>query len=161
LRGPVQELDLGSDDEDDEPRFVPSKQKKSKQSERPLKIIPTSSSDSSDSEASGECDDDGPTTMANMEARSRALDAKAAAAADLDAEELQDAAITEEDDDDVDTDGAENENGDIDVEPFHLPTAEERENEKNGGTDIHVVQRRMRECVRVLGKFKRLAEKGR
>ena len=158
----MQELDLGSDDDDDEPRLVSSKRKKSKQNERPLKIIPTGSDDSSDFEASDEYDEDGLTTMANMEARSRALDAKAAAEAELDAEELQEAVITEEgDDDDIDMDGAEDADGDIDAKPFHLPTAAERDDEKTGGPDVHVVQRRMRECVRVLGKFKRLAEKGR
>ncbi|KAF8894554.1 NOL1/NOP2/sun family-domain-containing protein [Infundibulicybe gibba] len=156
LRGPVQELDLGSD-EDDEPQLMPSKQKKSKQSERPHKIIPTASDGSDDSDDS---DEDGPTTMANMEARSRALDAKNAAEAELDVEEAQDGADSEEED--YEMDGPEDEGGDIDAEPFHLPTAAEREEEKsNGGPDVHVVQRRMRECVRVLGKFKRLAEQGR
>ncbi|KIK59768.1 hypothetical protein GYMLUDRAFT_169299 [Collybiopsis luxurians FD-317 M1] len=49
-----------------------------------------------------------------------------------------------------------------DGEPFRLPTAEEKEAESNaGGPDVHVVQRRMRQCVRVLGRFAKLAEKGR
>jgi ribosomal RNA methyltransferase Nop2 len=99
--------------------------------------------------------------MANMEARSRALDAKAALEANLDVEEIQLAALQgqdEEDDDDVDMDGEIDDDG----ETFHLPTAEEREEErKSGGPDIHVVQRRMRECVRALGNFKKLAAKGR
>ena len=52
---------------------------------------------------------------------------------------------------------------DEDGEPFHLPTAQEREEEKKrpGGTDLVVIQKRMRECVRALGKFKTLAAKGR
>ncbi|KII89210.1 hypothetical protein PLICRDRAFT_110140 [Plicaturopsis crispa FD-325 SS-3] len=50
------------------------------------------------------------------------------------------------------------EEGDI----FVLPTTEEREAEKKaGGPDVNVVQRRMRECVRILGNFRRLAAKGR
>ncbi|KAF8557248.1 NOL1/NOP2/sun family RNA met [Imleria badia] len=46
-------------------------------------------------------------------------------------------------------------------EPFRLPTAEEREEEKKGVSDVQVVQRRMRHCVRVLRNFKKLAEKDR
>lgn len=157
LRGPVQEFDFGSDDEEPEP--LPSKHKKSKQSERPLKIIPTGSDDSSSSDDE---EDDEPITMANMEARSRALDAKTAAEAELDLEELQEAAVSDEDDDDVDMDGEADADGEMNAEPFHLPTAAERDEEKKtGGPDLHIVQRRMRECVRVLGKFKRLAAEGR
>lgn len=157
LRGPVQEFQFSDDDEEDEP-VLPSKAKKSKQSERPTKIIPTGSDKSSDSDEE-ESDEDSPTTMANMEARSRALDAKAAAEAELDAEELQQAAFDEGDDDlDMDDDVDE-----VDEEDkFHLPTAAERlEEKKSGGPDVHLVQRRMRECVRVLGRFKKLAEPGR
>jgi hypothetical protein len=157
LQGSVEELDLGSD----EPELVPSKHKKSKQHAKPARIIPTgsyaSSSDSSDSEG----DDDGHTTMANMEARSRALDAKAAREADLDAEEMQLAALGNQEDEgsDVDMDG---EIDDDDDDAFQLPTTEEREQEKKaGGPDVHIVQRRMRECARVLGNFKKLAAKGR
>lgn len=101
--------------------------------------------------------------MANMEARSRALDAKAAREAELDAEEMQNAAQEGEDEDDfADADEAMvGEEGEVDGE-FHLPTAEEREEEKKtGGPDVHTVQRRMRECVRVLGNFTKLAAKGR
>lgn len=97
--------------------------------------------------------------MANMEARSRALDAKATAEAELDEKEFQG---INEDQDDLDVNNAVDENGDIDAEPFHLPTVAERETEKqNGGPDIRLVQRRMRECVKVLDNFKRLAEKDR
>ncbi|KAI0636833.1 NOL1/NOP2/sun family-domain-containing protein [Trametes polyzona] len=165
LRGPAQELDLGSDD-DDEPE-LPTKGKKSKQHERPLKIIPTVS-DASSSEEDEDDDEDGPITMKNMEARSRALDAKAAREAELDAEELRRAALAGEmsdddladvDDVDMDEEGEGNEEGE---EGFILPTAEELEEEKKrGGPDVHTVQRRMRECVRVLGNFKRYAAKGR
>lgn len=153
----MQEFDFGSDDEDDEAALVSSKRKKSKQSERPLKIIPTGSDDSDEDDS-----DNGHVTMANMEARSRVLDAKAAAEARLDEEEYQEAAVSDEEDDDVDMDGPEDGDGEMDAEPFHLPTTAEGEEEKaNGGPDVHIVQRRMRECVRILGKFKRLAEKGR
>lgn len=156
LRGSVQELDLGSDDdEEEEEEAAPArlKGKRSKQQERPSKIIPTGS-DASDSDEDE--DEDGPITMKNMEARSRAMDAKAAREAELDAEEMRRAEMASDDDlaeDDMDEDeeeGAE--------EPFVLPTAEEREEEKKlGGPQLHVVQRRMRECVRVLGNFRKRA----
>lgn len=159
LQGPVEELDLGSDEDDDEPQFLQPKHKKSKQHAKPAKIIPTGSDASSaDSEESE--DDDGPITMGNMEARSRALDAKAAIEADLDAEEMQLAALGDQNDDeeDIDMDGEIDDDGEV----FQLPTSEEREEEKKaGGPDVHVVQRRMRECVRVLGNFKKMAAKGR
>ncbi|KAI9065140.1 NOL1/NOP2/sun family putative RNA met [Trametes sanguinea] len=166
FRGPVQELDLGSDDED-EPE-LPIKGKKSKQHERPLKIIPTGSDASSDDSDEDDEDEDGPITIKNMEARSRALDAKAAREAELDAEELRQAELAgaQSDDDladldDVDMD-EEGEGNEEDDEGFVLPTAEELEEEKKrGGPDVHTVQRRMRECVRVLGNFKRYAAKGR
>ncbi|KAI0647188.1 NOL1/NOP2/sun family RNA met [Trametes meyenii] len=162
LGGPAQELDLGSDD--DEPE-LPTKGKKSKQHERPLKIIPTGSDASSDE---SDEDEDGPITMKNMEARSRALDARAAREAELDAEELRQAALAGEmsdddfadvDDVDMDEQGEGVEEGE---EAFELPSAEELEEEKKrGGPDVHTVQRRMRECVRVLGNFRRFAAKGR
>ncbi|KAH9842678.1 NOL1/NOP2/sun family RNA met [Rhodofomes roseus] len=162
LRGPAQELDLGSDDEELEIAPSKSKGKKSKQHERPAKIIPTASDESSDDED----DEDGPTTMANMEARSRALDAQAAREAELDIEEMQNAAQAGEDDDEF-ADADEEEDEEMggegeDVEGFHLPTAEEREDEKkSGGPDVHTVQRRMRECVRVLSNHKKRAAPGR
>jgi ribosomal RNA methyltransferase Nop2 len=134
LQGPVEELDLGSNDEDnDEPLLIPSKHTKSKQLAKPAKIIPTGSSDSEDPEG----DDDGPTTMANMEARSRALDAKAALEASLDMEEMQLAALQgqdEGDDDDVDMDGQIDDDG----EAFHLPTAEERGKNANLGDRMYM-----------------------
>lgn len=154
LRGTVQKFDFDTEDEEEPPL---SKQRKSKQSERPSKIIPTASDASDDSDEDSE-DENGRVTMANMEARSRALDAKAAAEAELDEEELREAAASDEED----IDGESDAEGEIDAEPFHLPTASEREVEKqSGGPDVHVIQRRMRECARVLGKFKRLAEKNR
>ncbi|KAF8831426.1 hypothetical protein HHX47_DHR1000687 [Lentinula edodes] len=157
LRGPAQAFDFGSDAEDDEPEVIIGKFKKSKQSERPAKIIPTAS-DNSDS--SDQSDEEERITMANMAARSKALDEQAAAEDALDVEEMQQAAFNEEDDDDdLDMDEDEEE---TDGEPFRLPTREENEAEsKAGGPDVHVVQRRMRECVRVLGRFKKLAEKSR
>ncbi|KAF9069909.1 NOL1/NOP2/sun family-domain-containing protein [Rhodocollybia butyracea] len=97
--------------------------------------------------------------MANIAARSKALDEKAQAEAALDVEEMQQAAYNEEDDEeDFDMDIEDEE---ADGEPFCLPTAEEKEAESSaGGPDVHVVQRRMRECVRVLGKFKKTSGKG-
>ena len=166
MNRPVQELELGSDD--DEPELpVKLKGKKSKQQERPLKIIPTASDDSSDDSDEYEEDEDGPITIKNMEARSRALDARAAREAELDAEEMREAALAgEASDDDLadvdDVDMDEEGEGGEDSEGFVLPTAEEREEEKKaGGPDVHTVQRRMRECVRVLGNFRKFAAKGR
>ena len=101
--------------------------------------------------------------MANMAARSRKLDALAAAEAEMDAKALQ-AAVEEndEDEDDMATDGEEDADGDISAEPFLLPTPAERDEEKaKGGPDVQAVQRRMHHCVRVLAKFNRRAEKGR
>ncbi|EKM55378.1 uncharacterized protein PHACADRAFT_255965 [Phanerochaete carnosa HHB-10118-sp] len=160
LRGPVQELDLGSDEEEEEEEEavpVRLKGKKSKQQERPAKIIPTGSDDSETDE--DENDEDGPITMANMEARSRAMDAKAARDAELDAEEMRQAELaSDHEPPEDDMDGAEVEEGG----EFQLPTAEEREEEKKaGGPQVHVVQRRMRECVRILNNFRKHAAKGR
>ena len=93
--------------------------------------------------------------------------AKAAREAELDAEEMRDAELAEEGDDGdefADADDAEDddETEGEGEEPLELPTAEEREEEKKtGGPQVHVVQRRMRECVRVLGNFKKRAAAGR
>ncbi|KXN85473.1 Putative ribosomal RNA methyltransferase nop2 [Leucoagaricus sp. SymC.cos] len=138
IRGLVQELDFGSDEEEEELQVIPSKLRKSKQFERPANIIPTAS-DASDSDESDEGEGDR-ITMANMEARSRALDEAAAAEAELDAEELRQAAL-DADDEDVEMDDG--------------------EEEVDGGPDVHTVQQRMRHCVRVLGNFKKRAEKDR
>ena len=94
-----------------------------------------------------------------MEARSRALDAAAAREAELDEAELRAAA---EGEDDSEFEGADDMEGDeaLDEDAFVLPTPEEREAEKAaGGPDVHLVQRRMRECVRILGKWKKLGVK--
>ena len=160
LRGPVQELDLDSDEEEDEPAPAGRlRGKRSKQLERPSKIIPTASDDS-DSDSDESEDEEDKITMANMEARSRALDEKAAREAELDLEEMQQAALAgEEDGDEFDDEVDEGGEGE---EAFELPTPEEVEEEKAaGGPQVHVVQRRMRECVRVLSNFKRYAGKGR
>ncbi|KAF9246196.1 NOL1/NOP2/sun family RNA met [Melanogaster broomeanus] len=156
LQGAQEELDLGSDDDDDdEIELFARKGKKSKQFERPAKIIPTGSDVSSSDEDADE--EDRHVTMANMEERSRALDAQAAREAELDVQEMQDAAPTDEDEEgDV-----EMEDGDEEGEPFRLPTAEEREEEKKGVSDVQVVKSRMRHCVRVLRNFKKLVEKDR
>jgi 25S rRNA (cytosine2870-C5)-methyltransferase len=148
----MQEFDFDSDAEEEEP----AKRTRSKQLEKPKKIIPTGSDDSdSNSSISGE--EDGPITVSNMEARSRAMDEKADQEAVLDAEEMR-AADAGEESDDLDIDNDEDEG----AEPFKLPTSEEREREKSsGGPDIIVVQRRMRECVRRLNNFKRFVGKGR
>ncbi len=92
--------------------------------------------------------DSGPITMKNIEQRSRALDKQAKENADLDMEELQKADLQEEGDE---------------ITVFELPTAEEREKEKASGaaTPLHVLQKRMHECVRVLGNFTKLGQKDR
>lgn len=157
IRGPAEEL-VFSDDEEEAPR-PKGKSKKSKQVERPTKIIPTGSDDSDDSSEDDE--DDERITMANMEAKSKALDVAAAAEAELDAAELRAAAEAGEDEMDVDSGEEEGMEGD-EEDQFHLPTAEEREQEKaSGGPELHILQRRLRECVRVLNKFKKRAEAGR
>jgi len=52
--------------------------------------------------------------------------------------------------------------GEDDLEFFDLPTVEEREEErKRGGPDVQEVQRRIQDCAKVLGDFKRFATKGR
>ncbi|KAJ7172580.1 NOL1/NOP2/sun family RNA met [Mycena filopes] len=159
LRGPAQEFDFGSDAEEDEPAPAPLlRGRKSKQGGPAPNAVPTGLDDSSESESDQE---DERITVANMAARSRALDEQAAADAELDLADVQGAAAGEDEDDDVDMEGDEDANGDIDAEPFRLPTAAEREEEKISMPDVHLVQRRMRECVRILGKFKRLAEAGR
>ncbi|KAI0831454.1 NOL1/NOP2/sun family-domain-containing protein [Trametes gibbosa] len=165
FNGPAQELDLGSEEED-EPE-LPVKGKRSKQRERPLKIIPTGS-DASSSDSDEEDEEDGPITMKNMEARSRALDTKAAREAELNAEETRQAELAGEmsdddlaDADDIDMD-EEGEGGEEGEGSLVLPTTEELEEEKKrGGPDVQTVQRRMRECVRILGNFKKFAAKGR
>ncbi|KAI9466259.1 NOL1/NOP2/sun family RNA met [Lactarius psammicola] len=124
--------------------------------------VPVQSSDvssKSDVTSSSETDEEGdniPLTASNFEARSRALDARLARNAELDAEELQLAAQVEVDDlecaEDMDVDEDEVDapnNGTV------LPTPEERAEEKRvGGPDVHVVQKRMRQCIGILKRWK-------
>jgi ribosomal RNA methyltransferase Nop2 len=99
--------------------------------------------------------DEEPVTAANMEARSRKLDEKAKRDAELDL------GINQLDDDDAMNEEDEAGEG-RDLVTFDLPTAEEREEEKKrGGGDLHEVQRRIQDCVRVLSDFKLLAAKDR
>jgi len=102
-------------------------------------------------------DEDVPITASNFAARSRALDARAVREAGLDAEELQMAAQAEADEFDgiEDMDEEEVEVDAPEAEEVMLQTAEQRwEEKKSGGPDVHVVQKRMRECVRILKKWK-------
>jgi ribosomal RNA methyltransferase Nop2 len=116
-----------------------------------------SSSDASDSDIDSNEDEDVPITASNFAARSRALDARAAREAGLDAEELQMAAQAEADEfyglEDMDEEEMEVDTPE--AEEIMLQTAEQRlEEKKSGGPDVHVVQKRMRECVRILKKWK-------
>ena len=154
-----QEFDFGTDDEEGD---LQTSTVKSKGSRHPKKIVPTADVPTSDDDSSSSEDDDEPLTKDNIAERSRKLEALAAEEAALAEEELKESAFAAAGDEDVDMSGEEDENGDVDVEPFHLPTTEEREEEKaKGGPDVYSVQRRMRECVRVLSKFKKRAEQGR
>ncbi|KAF9649877.1 NOL1/NOP2/sun family putative RNA met [Thelephora ganbajun] len=167
LRGPVQEFDFDTDSENDEAVDLLTKKQKSKQLNRPPKIIPTrSQSGSSDSEDSGSEDRGrkakGKTTIANMEARSRAMDAEAAKEAELDMQELRDAVVAGEMEsenlEEMDSDEGDDEKGGP-SEPVKILTLEEREAEKKaGGPDVFTVQRRLRHCVRVLENFKKLGK---
>ena len=116
-----------------------------------------SSVDASHSDIDENEDEDVPITASNFAARSRALDARAAREAQLDAEELQMAAQAEADEFDgvEDMDDDEEEVDAPEAEAVVLPTAEERlEEKKTGGPDVHIVQKRMRECVRILKRWK-------
>jgi ribosomal RNA methyltransferase Nop2 len=95
-----------------------------------------------------------------MEARSRKLDARAKRDAELNL------GINQVDRMDVDGD-KEDGNGEDGADgeelvTFELPTVEEREKEKaSGGPELHEVQRRIQDCVRVLSDFKALSSKNR
>jgi ribosomal RNA methyltransferase Nop2 len=119
--------------------------------------ISTDDTSDSDSDENEDEDEDAPITASNFEARSRALDARSAREAQLDLEELQLAAEVEADEFDG-VDGMDDDEEEVDVpgaEGFILPTAEERAEEKrSGGPEVHVVQKRMRECVRTLKMWK-------
>ncbi|KAK2466996.1 hypothetical protein APHAL10511_001254 [Amanita phalloides] len=146
IRNPVQEFDFESDVEE-----MPTKHMKSKSSN-----IMSTGNDESENGYLTSSEDGEPVTISNMEARSHAIDEKARQEAALDAEELR--AAYADDEPDMALDGEDDDN----TESFKFPTAEERSQEKNsGGSDIIVVQRRMRECVRRLSNFKKFAGDGR
>jgi ribosomal RNA methyltransferase Nop2 len=116
-------------------------------------------SSKSDVTSASDMDEEGgdlPVTASNFEAMSRALDARLARDAELDAEELQLAAQVEADDlegaEDMDADEDEvdaPDNGAV------LLTPEERAEEKRaGGPEVHVVQKRMRQCLGILKRWK-------
>ena len=154
--GTAQELDLATSDSEDEDE--PSKKAKSKLSGK------LSKSEESDSEEDSEEDsDDERITAANFEAKARALDERALLDAELDAEELRQAALAHDSDDEMmDDDVDMDEAGEGDGDGLVLPTAEEREEErKTGAQDLNMVHRRMKHCARVLSNFKRLGSKDR
>ncbi|KAH8117345.1 NOL1/NOP2/sun family RNA met [Phellopilus nigrolimitatus] len=156
--GTAKELDLGSSSEDEVP---PTKKSKSKS--KPAK--PTPGSDSDDSDDSDADSDEERITAVNFEARARALDEQAALDAELDAEELRQAALAYgSDEDEMEGQGEDDmdETGQGDGDGFVLPTAEEREEERKSGVqDLGAVQRRLRHCARVLSKFGKLGGKDR
>lgn len=120
-------------------------------------LFEDSDDSASDSDTDENEDEDAPITASNFAARSRALDARAAREAQLDAEELQNAAQVEADEFDgvEDMDDDEDEVDAPGAEDFILPTTEERAEEKrSGGPEVHIVQKRMRECVRILKRWK-------
>lgn len=133
-RGPVQDLDLGSSSDEDSG------------SEKDSLI---------DDDDEDEDEDEPKVTAKNIESLSRKLDKRAAREAELDLLENQ------QDDDEEDLD--EDMEGGREVTIFDLPTAEEREVEKAKGqaVDPREVDKRIKDCVRVLTDFKRLAAKGR
>jgi ribosomal RNA methyltransferase Nop2 len=120
-------------------------------------LFEDSDDNASDSDMDENEDEDAPITASNFAARSRALDARAAREAQLDTEELQNAAQVEADEFDgvEDMDDDEDEIDAPGAEDFILPTTEERaEERRSGGPEVHVVQKRMRECVRILKRWK-------
>lgn len=150
----VQDFVFGSDDTDHEDSPTTHRSGGDRLGKSKFPVEPAGSDTSED--------DSEPLTMANMEARSRALDTKIAADIEEDVMELKKVAGEVEDgtsiaDDAVASDGIEDAN-----QPLHLPTVgEKEEEEKNGGPSIQVVKRRMQDCVRVLRNFRQLAEKNR
>ena len=116
-----------------------------------------STDNASDSDTDENEDEDAPITASNFAARSRALDARTAREAQLDAEELQMAVQADADEFDgvEDMDDDEEEVDAPGAEDAILPTAEERaEEKKSGGPEVHVVQKRMRDCVRILKRWR-------
>ena len=99
-----------------------------------------------------------------METRAWALDEQAERDVEFDAEELREAALDYNSGDELDglEDGDEDAEGADGVdEGFILQTTEEREAERKSGAQDLVVRHGMRQCVRILSNFKRLAAKGR
>ncbi|KLO14529.1 NOL1/NOP2/sun family putative RNA met [Schizopora paradoxa] len=141
---PKSALDLESSDSEDEPE---PKKKNAK---------PPKPSSSSDEDSASDSDEER-VTLANMEAKARALDEQAALDAEAEAEELRQAAEGAGDEDDFEMDEA----GEGDGDGFVLPTAEEREAQKGVAGDIHGAQRRIQQCARILGNFKKLGARDR
>ncbi|KAL5533139.1 NOP2 [Sanghuangporus sanghuang] len=160
----AQELELGSSSEEDEDLT-----KKTKRYKPSKKTSKDSSAEESDSDEASDIDSDGQRiTAANFESRTRALDEQAARDAELDAEELRQAALGRASDDELDemdgtpSDEDMDETGQGEGEELVLPTAEEREEERRtGAQDLGLVQRRMRHCARVLSNFRKLGAKDR
>lgn len=92
-----------------------------------------------------------------MEAKTRALDEQAALDAEAEAEELRQAAEGAGDEEDFEMDEA----GEGDGDGFVLPTEEEREAQKGIAADLHGAQRRIQQCARILGNFKKLGSRDR
>lgn len=144
----MHELDLDSSDEEDKMKKRMPKLK-NRHKPPPQNIIPDPDSDSDSS-------DDERVTAVNMESRARALDEEAMLEAQLDDEELLNAAALDGENADMD------ELGDGDGEGFVLPSIEEREIEKQrGGPELADVQHRMQICARVLSNFKKLGARDR
>jgi len=108
-----------------------------------------------DSHASDSSDDEEGVrvTVKNIEKRSKAIQEQARREAELDEEERLAAEAADGDELDMDANEA--------LEGFHLPTAEEREEMKNGGEDLVTIQSRMKRCARVLSNFNKLRAPGR
>lgn len=88
-------------------------------------------------------------TAKNIEKRSKALEKKARRELELDEEERFAAEAAAGDAGDMVVDE--------ELEGFHLPTVEEREEEaKSGGADLVTIQSRMKACARVLSNFNKL-----
>lgn len=93
-------------------------------------------------------------TAKNIEKRSKVLEKKARREAELDEEERLAAEAADGDAVDMAIDE--------ELEGFHLPTAEEKEEEaKSGGADLVTIQNRMKACARVLSNFNKLRAPGR
>lgn len=116
------------------------------------------SGDDSDSDS-----DEERVTAGNFERKARELDKQAALDAELDAQELREAALElGSDDEDMLEEEDDDEKGQGDGDGFELPTPEEREEERRSGAqDLQMVKHRMEHCARVLSKFSKLGAKNR